>query len=65
VFLGGLALDFCVRYSAEDARRLGFDVIVIEDSCRAIDVAGSRMATYAAFEKTGIRRVNSVELSRE
>src|SRR6516225_2937589 len=34
VFIAGLALDFCVRWSAEDARNLGFDAVVIEDACR-------------------------------
>ena len=38
VFLAGLALDFCVRHSAEDARKLGFAATVIEDACRAIDI---------------------------
>ncbi len=41
VFLAGLALDFCVRYSAEDAHRSGFRVTIIEDACRGIDVNGS------------------------
>ncbi len=41
IFLAGLAFDFCVRYSAEDARRLGFEAIVIEDACRGIDLDGS------------------------
>jgi nicotinamidase/pyrazinamidase len=41
VFLAGLAFDFCVRYSAEDAQREGFKVVVVEDACRGIDVAGS------------------------
>jgi len=36
VFLAGLATDYCVAYSAEDAARLGFDVFVIEDACRGI-----------------------------
>jgi len=36
LFLVGLATDFCVAWSAEDARRLGYDVIVIEDACRGI-----------------------------
>ena len=40
VFLAGLAFDFCIRYSAEDAHRTGFDVIVVEDACRGIDVDG-------------------------
>ena len=50
VFLAGLAFDFCVRYSAEDARREGFESIVIEDACRGIDVDGSMAATRALFK---------------
>jgi nicotinamidase/pyrazinamidase len=46
VFLAGLALDFCVRYSAEDARAIGFDVVVIEDACRGIDIDDSLAKTY-------------------
>lgn len=45
VFLAGLAFDFCVRYSAEDAHREGFGTVVIEDACRAIDIDGSALAT--------------------
>src|SRR6516165_4818813 len=41
VFIAGLAFDFCVRFSAEDAKREGFEPIVIEDACRGIDVGGS------------------------
>ena len=41
VFLAGLALDFCVRYSAQDANRSGFRAFVLEDACRAIDLSGS------------------------
>jgi nicotinamidase/pyrazinamidase len=41
VFLAGLAFDFCVGYSAEDAVQDGFGVVVIEDACRGIDVGGS------------------------
>jgi nicotinamidase/pyrazinamidase len=54
VFLAGLALDFCVRYSAEDARREGFAVFVVEDGCRGIDVEGSVAATRASFAALGI-----------
>jgi nicotinamidase/pyrazinamidase len=54
VFLAGLALDFCVRYSAEDARREGFAVFVVEDGCRGIDVGGSVAATRASFSALGI-----------
>ena len=59
VFLAGLAFDFCVRYSAEDARRDGFEVVVIEDACRAIDVDDSVLATRQAFEALDIRCVTS------
>ena len=41
VHIAGLALDFCVRYSAEDAHRNGFSLVVLEDACRAIDTGGS------------------------
>jgi nicotinamidase/pyrazinamidase len=49
LFLAGLAFDFCVRYSAEDAVREGFTVFVIEDACRGIDVDDSIAATHATF----------------
>jgi nicotinamidase/pyrazinamidase len=54
VFMAGLALDFCVRYSAEDARREAFDVVVIEDACRGIDVDGSLNATRRIFNEIGV-----------
>ena len=57
VFLAGLALDFCVRYSAEDASKGGFDVVVIEDACRGIDVGGSVLATRESFITFGISRI--------
>jgi nicotinamidase/pyrazinamidase len=50
----GLAFDFCVRYSAEDARTLGFDTDVIEAACRAIDLNGSAAATRNAFAERNI-----------
>jgi nicotinamidase/pyrazinamidase len=50
----GLAFDFCVRYSAEDARALGFDTDVIEQACRAIDLNGSAEATRKSFAERGI-----------
>ena len=63
VFLAGLAFDFCVRYSAEDAKRKGFGAIVIEDACRGIDVDGSVAATRAAFKTLGIPSVAAGELA--
>jgi len=50
----GLAFDFCVRYSAEDARSAGFDVDVIEAACRAIDLNGSAEATRRSFAERGV-----------
>jgi nicotinamidase/pyrazinamidase len=50
----GLAFDYCVRYSAEDAKALGFDVTVIERATRAIDLGGTANATRNAFAEKGI-----------
>ena len=55
VFIAGLAFDFCARYSAEDAQREGFDVVVIEDACRTIDMDRSDEATRHQFKSLGIR----------
>ena len=59
IFAVGLALDFCVRYSAEDARRQGFEAVVIDDACRGIDVDGSVKATRESFAALGIVTVPS------
>lgn len=59
VFIAGLALDFCVRWSAEDARTLGFDAVVIEDACRAIDASGSLTAARAAMAQAGVEVIRS------
>jgi len=50
----GLALDFCVRFSAEDARQEGFDVLVIESACRGIDMNGSVTAAREALRSAGV-----------
>jgi nicotinamidase/pyrazinamidase len=54
VFLAGLAFDFCVRYSAEDAHREEFDMVIFEEACRGIDVNGSMKATHESFRTLGI-----------
>ncbi|HKD27729.1 MAG TPA: bifunctional nicotinamidase/pyrazinamidase [Xanthobacteraceae bacterium] len=54
VFVAGLAFDFCVRYSAEDAVHAGFNAVVIEDACRGIDIDGSVVATQRSFESLHI-----------
>ena len=58
VFVAGLAFDFCVRYSAEDARKAGFEVAVIEDACRGIDIDGSMVAAHRGLKSLGISIVN-------
>lgn len=50
----GLALDFCVRFSAEDARRQGFEALVFEAATRAIDLNGSLAATHKSFAERGV-----------
>jgi nicotinamidase/pyrazinamidase len=61
LFFAGLAFDFCVRYSAEDARRVGFDAFVIEDACRGIDLDGSVAASRGSLSALGIPCINTRE----
>jgi nicotinamidase/pyrazinamidase len=63
VFLAGLAYDFCVGYSALDARRLGFDAIILRDACRAIDLNGSVATIETEFNQAAVVLVKSSELS--
>jgi nicotinamidase/pyrazinamidase len=59
VFIAGLAFDFCVRFSAEDAKREGFAATVIEDACRGIDVEGSVAATRASLAALDVPVIRS------
>ena len=52
--LAGLALDFCVAWSAMDAARLGFQVQVIQAACRAIDTEGSLQAAQDGMRRAGV-----------
>ena len=63
VFLAGLAYDYCVGYSALDARRLGFPAVVLRDACRAIDSNGSVAAIEAQFAEAGVAVINTAELT--
>lgn len=65
VFLAGLALDFCVRYSAEDASSCGFPAIVIGDACRGIDVDGSLTAAQKSFASRDIPCVSANAIAAE
>jgi nicotinamidase/pyrazinamidase len=62
VFLVGLAYDFCVGYSALDARGHGFEAMVIGDACRAIDLNGSRARMESEFAEAGVRVIDSTQL---
>ena len=59
LFMTGLATDFCVGFSALDGKRLGFDVFVVEDACRAIDMDGSLDAMKGRFQQNGISLIQS------
>ncbi|MCK4302965.1 MAG: bifunctional nicotinamidase/pyrazinamidase [Candidatus Eisenbacteria sp.] len=54
LFLAGLATDFCVLYSAMDARRLGFDVVLVQDACRAVDREDSLQRALNQMGKAGV-----------
>ena len=63
VFLCGLATDFCVRYSALDARTEGFEATVIIDACRAIDMDASLDAAMTDMAGAGVTIMQSGELA--
>ena len=64
VFLAGLAYDYCVHYSAIDARRAGLEAIVLRDACRAIDLKASESRIQAEFAQAGVVEITSAQLSR-
>jgi nicotinamidase/pyrazinamidase len=59
IFIAGLAFDFCVRYSAEDASARGFDVVVVGDGCRGIDVSNSVAQAHKLLADLNIPVVES------
>jgi nicotinamidase/pyrazinamidase len=63
VFVTGLATDFCVAWTAMDARREAFEVFVIEDACRGIDTQGSLAKAWDAMKKAGVKRIQSGDLA--
>ncbi|THD44522.1 MAG: bifunctional nicotinamidase/pyrazinamidase [Bradyrhizobium sp.] len=62
VFVCGLATDFCVAFTALDARAAGFETFVVEDASRAIDADGSLDAAWARMDAAGVTRINSSAL---
>jgi len=63
VFIAGLAYDYCVGYSALDARRLGLQAVIVRDACRAIDLNGSVARIEAEFAQAGVKLIESEELA--
>ena len=59
VFFAGLAYDYCIGYSALDARRLGLPAFIFRDACRAIDLHGSVAAIEAEFARTGVELIET------
>lgn len=64
LFLVGLATDFCVQYSALDAVREGFEVFVIEDAVRGIDLGGTLAQAWARMAAAGVGRLREADLAR-
>ena len=62
VFVCGLATDYCVAWSALDARKFGFQADVIEDACRGIDLNGSVAKAWADMTKAGVKRIQSSDI---
>jgi nicotinamidase/pyrazinamidase len=62
VFLCGLATDYCVAWSALDARKFGFAAVVIEDACRAIDLDGSLAAAWKSMTVAGVVRARAEQI---
>ena len=63
VFVTGLATDFCVAWTAIDARSAGFKTYVVEDACRAIDLNGSLAQAWEKMTHEGVKRIQSTDLA--
>ncbi len=63
VFVTGLATDFCVAWTALDARKAGFDTYIVEDACRGIDTKGSLAKAWHDTNKAGVKRIQSADIA--
>jgi nicotinamidase/pyrazinamidase len=63
VFVTGLATDFCVAWTAIDARGAGFTAYVVEDACRGIDAMGSMAKAWTDMTKAGVKKIQSSDLA--
>jgi len=63
IFIAGMATDYCVKFTTLDARKLGYDVLVVTDACRGVDVpAGSVSAALAAMKDAGATLITSKDI---
>jgi nicotinamidase/pyrazinamidase len=62
LYVCGLATDFCVAWTALDGRAAGFDVTVIEDACRAIDLGDSLAKAWGQMTSAGARKMGSDQI---
>ena len=63
VFVTGLATDFCVAWTAMDARKQGFTTYVIEDATRSIDLNGSLAAAWKQMTEAGVKRIQASDIA--
>ena len=63
LFVAGLATDFCVAWTALDARKAGFETYVVEDACRGIDAQGSLAKAWADMAQAGVKRIQSGDIA--
>ena len=63
LFVAGLATDFCVAWTALDARKAGFEAYVVEDACRGIDTQGSLAKAWTDMAKAGVKRIQSADIA--
>jgi nicotinamidase/pyrazinamidase len=63
LFVAGLATDFCVAWTALDARKAGFETYVVEDACRGIDTQGSLAKAWKDMAKAGVKRIQSSDIA--
>jgi nicotinamidase/pyrazinamidase len=63
VFVAGLATDFCVAWTALDARKAAFETYVVEDACRGIDTQGSLAKAWDDMTKAGVKRIQSADIA--
>ena len=63
LYITGLATDFCVAWTAMDARKAGFEVYVVEDATRAIDLNGSLAAAWKQMSAKGVKRIQSGDIA--